>query len=220
MEAPQRGHYEGIDVPAGGVDLPAYLRIPQYAEGLVVFVHGSGSSRLSPGNHYITDRLVEGGYGSLLFDLLTEDEDRGSAERFDIERMTARLLSVIRWTMEYDPTKRLRIGLFGSDTGVAAALRAVAELAAEDAGYLVHCVVSRGGRPDLSMQHLTRVTVPTLLIVGENDSEVLKLNESARVRLAGESALETVPRAGHLFEEPGALDRVADLTLAWLADHL
>jgi putative phosphoribosyl transferase len=220
MEASHGSHYEDVRVSAGGVDLPAHLHIPRYAEGILVFVHGSGSSRHSTRNRHISDRLVEGGYGSLLFDLLTEDEDRGYAERLDIERMTARLLSVIRWTMEYGPTKGLRIGLFGSDTGAAAALRAVAELAAQDAGYLVHCVVSRGGRPDLSMQQLTSVKVPTLLIVGENDSEVLKLNESARVRLAGESALETVPRAGHLFEEPGALDRVADLTLAWLADHL
>lgn len=220
MEAPHTGHYEDVHVPAGGVELPAHLRVPQYAGAIVVFVHGSGSSRHSAGNRYTSDRLVEGGYGFLLFDLLTEEEDRGYAERFDIERMTARLLSVIRWTMEYDPTKGLRIALFGSDTGAAVALRAVAELVSEDAGYLVRCVVSRGGRPDLSMQHLTRVTAPTLLIVGENDSEVLKLNESARVRLAGESALETVPRAGHRFEEPGALDRVADLTLAWLADHL
>ena len=220
MEAPQGGHDEDVHVPAGGVDLPAHLHIPRYAEGIVVFVHGSGSSRHSPRNRYISDRLVEGGYGSLLFDLLTEEEDRGSAERFDIDRMTARLLSVIRWTMEYAPTKGLRICLFGSDTGAAAALQSVAELAAQDAGYLVNCVISRGGRPDLSMQQLTHVKVPTLLIVGENDSEVLKLNESARVRLAGETALETVPRAGHLFEEPGALARVADLTLAWLADHV
>jgi putative phosphoribosyl transferase len=220
MEASHGSHYEDVLVPAGGVDLPAHLHIPRYAEGIVVFVHGSGSSRHSPSNRHISDRLVEGGYGSLLFDLLTEDEDRGSAERFDIELMTARLLSVIRWTMEYGPTKGLRICLFGSDTGAAAALRAVAELAAQDAGYLVHCVISRGGRPDLSMQQLARVEVPTLLIVGGNDSEVLKLNESARVRLAGESNLETVPRAGHLFEESGALDRVADLTLAWLADHV
>ena len=220
MDAPHTGHHEDVYVPAGSADLPAHLRIPQDAEALVVFVHGSGSSRHSPRNRYISDRLVDGGYGSLLFDLLTEDEDRGAAERFDIERMAARLLSVIRWTREYDPTKSLRLALFGSDTGVAAALRAVAELVAENAGQLVRCVVSRGGRPDLSMQHLTRVTVPTLLIVGENDSEVLKLNESARVRIAGESALETVPRAGHLVEESGALDRVADLTLAWLGDHL
>lgn len=220
MEASQGNHFEDVSVPAGGVDLPAHLRIPRYAEGMVVFVHGSGSSRHSPRNRHISDRLVEGGYASLLFDLLTEKEDRGYAERFDIDRMTARLLSVIRWTMEYGPTKGLRIALFGSDTGAAAALRAVAGLTAEDAGYLVNCVVSRGGRPDLSMQQLTQVKTPTLLIVGENDSEVLKLNESARIRLAGESDLETVPRAGHLFEEPGALDRVADLTLAWLADHV
>src|SRR6056297_2322273 len=114
MEASNGSHYQDVLVPAGGVDLPAHLRIPQYAEGMIVFVHGSGSSRHSPRNRYISDRLVEGGYGTLLFDLLTEDEDRGYAERLDIERMAARLLSVIRWTIEYGPTKGLRIGLFGS----------------------------------------------------------------------------------------------------------
>ncbi|MFP4373930.1 MAG: dienelactone hydrolase family protein [Spirochaetaceae bacterium] len=220
MKEPHTAHRENVEVPAGDVELPADLRVPKHAQGLVIFVHGSGSSRHSPRNCSISDRLVEGGYGSLLCDLLTEEEDRSYAARFDIERITARLLSVIRWAMQYAPSKGLRIGLFGSHTGAAGALRAVAELTSEDAGYLVRCVVSRDGRPDLSMEHLNRVTAPTLFIVGENDAEVLKLNEDARVRLGGVSALEVVPGAGPRFEEPGALDRVADLTLAWLADHL
>ena len=220
MEGPESGHHEDVQVPAGGLELPAHLRIPQYAEALVVFVHGSGSSRHSPRNRAIADRLEDGGYGSLLFDLLTEEEDRRHAARFDIERITARLLSVTRWLLEYPPTKHMRLGLFGSSTGAAAALRTVAELAAEDADYLIRCVVSRGGRPDLAMPHLAGVRVPTLLIVGERDTDVLQLNESARSQLGGESALEVVPRAGHLFEENGALDRVADLTLGWLDTHL
>jgi dienelactone hydrolase len=220
MTGPETATHEDLAIPAGGVELPAHLAVPPYAERIVVFVHGSGSSRRSARNRYIAERLFEAGYGSLLFDLLTEEEDRSYAARFDVDRISARLLAATRWIGEQPRTRGMHIGYFGANTGAAAALRTVAALAAEDAEYVVRAMVSRGGRPDLAMDHLESVTVPTLLIVGERDADVLRLNETARNRLAGEAALEIVPRAGHLFDEPGAIERVADLTIAWFSEHL
>jgi dienelactone hydrolase len=219
MAPASSGEHQSITIPVNGAELPAYLRVPRYAESLAIFVHGSGSSRHSPRNTFVAEYLAEAGFGSLLFDLLTEEEDQIRASRFDVERIAVRLLEVTRWLRENEQTKNLRYGYFGASTGAAAALRVVAELSEQNADYLVRSVVCRGGRPDLSSDYLGSVTVPTLLIVGERDAEVLRLNRTALERLGGEKALETVPNAGHLFREEGAIERVAELTANWFRTH-
>ncbi len=204
-----------ILIPADGVSLEGSLRIPEGAAGIVIFAHGSGSSRLSPRNNYVAERLRERGLATLLFDLLTPEEDRHEAMRFDIGLLTQRLLAATRWVQGHPPTSGLAPGYFGASTGAAAALWAAAEL-----GEAIKAVVSRGGRPDLAWEALDRVRSPTLLIVGGLDALVLELNRRAFERLTCEKALEIVPGAGHLFEEPGALDEVARLAGDWFTRYL
>ncbi len=201
-----------VVIPAEGVGLEGGLALPASALGVVLFAHGTGSSRLSPRNAAVAARLRGSGhFGTLLFDLLTEAEDRTYDNRFDIELLTARLLSASRWTMEQAETRDLPIGFFGASTGAAAALRAAVDLPDR-----VHAVVSRGGRPDLAGDALDLVRAPTLLIVGGNDRTVLELNRDALALLGSRhKELVVVPGATHLFEEAGALDEVARLTLAW-----
>jgi dienelactone hydrolase len=186
--------------------------------GIVLFAHGSGSSRLSPRNTYVAEILQDSGFATLLFDLLTEEEERIDAHtgelRFDIPFLTDRLVAATQWTLRQPGLHGLRIGYFGASTGAAAALSAAAQLPA------VAAVVSRGGRPDLAGAALSDVRAATLLIVGGNDRQVLALNRSALAQLRAEARLEIVPGATHLFVEPGALEAVARLAADWFAAHL
>jgi pimeloyl-ACP methyl ester carboxylesterase len=208
-----------VRIPIGLVTLTGDLEIPQDAAGLVLFAHGSGSSRHSPRNQSVARVLREAGSGTLLFDLLTREEEADDAYtgqlRFDIRFLAERLASATRWVKAHAEAQQLPVGYFGSSTGGAAALVAAAELGGE-----VAAVVSRGGRPDLAGHALLRVRAPTLLLVGGYDEEVLRLNEEAYAQLRCETQLEVVPRATHLFEEPGALEEVARLAARWFRKHL
>ncbi len=205
-----------VDIePAPGVWVAGDLRIPRPAAALVIFAHGSGSSRLSPRNRQVAEMLNEAGFATLLFDLLTPEEEQDRGNVFDIELLAERLLAVTEWAQGEAETASLPVSYFGASTGAAAALRAAARL-----GDLVVAVVSRGGRPDLAAGSLEEVVSPTLLIVGGADWQVLDLNEQAARQLACEHEVTIVPGATHLFEEPGALDRVADLAIEWLCRHL
>jgi putative phosphoribosyl transferase len=199
--------------------LGATLTVPDGATGLVVFAHGSGSSRLSPRNRAVAEALNARGLGTLLLDLLTAAEEREDAVtgelRFDIPFLASRLLTATSWAATDAEAQDLRVGFFGASTGAAAAL-----VAAGLRPGPVGAVVSRGGRPDLAADLLPRVTAPTLLIVGGRDTTVLRLNEEAYARLTCPKRLEIVPGATHLFEEPGALDAVSRLAAAWFLRHL
>jgi putative phosphoribosyl transferase len=203
---------EEVRLPAGAAQLPGTLVLPGEAGAVVVFAHGSGSGRHSPRNRYVAGALNEAGLGTLLFDLLTPSEEADRRNVFDIDLLGERLREATAWLREHAPG--VRVGYFGASTGAAAALWAAS--GRDDIG----AVVSRGGRPDLAGDRLAGVTAPTLLIVGERDEVVLSLNLSARQRLAGDSSVEIVPGATHLFEEPGALERVADLARDWFTRHL
>jgi pimeloyl-ACP methyl ester carboxylesterase len=203
-------------IRADGAELAGDLTIPPGASGVVVFAHGSGSSRLSPRNRMVAETLNRAEIATLLFDLLTGAEARDRANVFDVRLLASRLRSAIDELTSEPEVSGLPVGLFGASTGAAAALVAAAEL-----GGRIRAVVSRGGRPDLAGPALAQVTAPTLLIVGGSDPVVLELNEAARRQLVRcESALEIVPGATHLFEEPGALERVADLASAWFSRAL
>src|SRR5438094_382034 len=206
-------------IPAGRATLDGNLSIPENATALVLFVHGSGSSRHSPRNQFVARTLNNAGLGTLLFDLLTPEEesiDTRTAElRFNIGLLAERLVHATYWAKQQEQTRNLRIGYFGSSTGGAAALVAAAEIP-QDVG----AVVSRGGRPDLADEALPKVQAPTLLIVGGNDDIVIELNEQARDRMRCEVKLEIIPGATHLFEEPGALEKVAQLASDWFVAHL
>ncbi len=203
------------EVRIGPMHLPGILATRTADRGLVVFVHGSGSSRFSPRNAVVAQALQELGLGTLLFDLLTEREGSAVGNVFDIHLLASRLLEALAWIAGREAIAGLPIGLFGASTGAAAALRAAA--ARPDR---VAALVSRGGRPDLAADQLAKVRAPTLLIVGERDREVLRWNREAADRLTCEKRLAIVPRATHLFEEPGALETVADLAGQWFLDHL
>jgi pimeloyl-ACP methyl ester carboxylesterase len=207
-----------IVLAAGGVELAATLRQASHARGIILFAHGSGSSRFSVRNRSVAATLEETGLSTLLLDLLTTDEERIDAMtrhlRFDIELLARRLAGATRWVQEHSLLERLPVGYFGASTGAAAAL--VAATRAEGVG----AIVSRGGRPDLAGDALARVSAPTLLIVGGADREVLALNRLAQARMPGVVRLEVVPRATHLFEEPGALEQVATLAADWFVAHL
>jgi len=194
------------------------LALPEDARGLVIFAHGSGSSRHSPRNRFVAERINEEGLGTLLMDLLTEDEERIDEMtrelRFDIGLLARRVSQVVTWAGQQKSLKQLNIGLFGSSTGAAAALVAAADSAE------VKAVVSRGGRPDLAGDALTRVNCPTLLIVGGHDDVVIELNEAAKAQMSCPTELVVVPGATHLFEEPGTLESVADLVAEWFARYL
>ncbi len=204
-------------IPAGGASLPADLTIPDGARGIVVFAHGTGSSRLSPRNRAVAAALrANGAFGTLLFDLLSPEEDETYRNRFEIGLLTGRLVGALEWLADRPDTAALPIGLFGASTGAAAALNAAAA-----PGNRVAAVVSRGGRPDLAMTALHLVTAPTLLIVGGLDVQVIDLNELALEALGSrEKHLAIVPGATHLFEEPGTLEEVVQLTRAWFARTL
>ncbi len=206
----------GISIPADGGPLQGSMALPRAATGIVAFAHGSGSSRFSPRNVYVARALQQAGVGTLLFDLLTREEDHVYQTRFDIGLLTERLLAASRWLKENPDTAAMKLGYFGASTGAAAALQAAAE---PDAG--VAAVVSRGGRPDLAgNMALGKVQCPTLLIVGGLDDVVIGLNRQAHARLQCPKELVIVPGASHLFEEPGTLERVAELAAAWFVKHL
>jgi pimeloyl-ACP methyl ester carboxylesterase len=205
-----------IDVRVGPRRLPGLLEIPAgEARGLVVFAHGSGSSRLSPRNQFVARQLHARGLATLLFDLLTDDEALDRRNVFDIPLLARRLGEAVEWQRTLTEIARLPTGFFGASTGAAAAL-----VAAATHGDRVSAVVSRGGRPDLAGAALPLVRAPTLLIVGGADREVLGLNREAAARMTCENALRVVPGATHLFEEPGTLEAVATLAADWLALHL
>ena len=208
-----------VVVPAGSAGLPGSLAVPADARGLVLFAHGSGSSRHSPRNRRVAATLNDRGYATLLLDLLTADEervDRATAElRFDIALLGERLVATIDWLAAHDDVGFLQLGLFGASTGAAGAL-----IAAAERPEAVRAVVSRGGRPDLAGDALERVEAPTLLLVGALDAPVIAMNRDAQARMHAETELEIVSGASHLFEEPGALEEVARLALAWFRRHL
>ena len=207
---------ELLTIPADDVHIEGLLELPADARGLVLFAHGSGSSRHSPRNNYVARVLHACGTGTLLLDLLTLGEDLDYQTRFDIPLLTHRLLIATRFVMQHTPASRhLPVGYFGASTGAAAALQAAAALGAE-----VQAVVSRGGRPDLAGAHdLVRVQAPTLLLVGGADTEVLELNQAAYAKLHCEKELAVIPGATHLFEEPGALEEVARQAADWFTRH-
>ncbi|HXF48435.1 MAG TPA: dienelactone hydrolase family protein [Verrucomicrobiae bacterium] len=204
-----------VHIPIDADVLEGELVLPSHSLGVVLFAHGSGSSRKSPRNCYVADILRQSGIGTLLFDLLTEKEDQVYAARFDIELLTRRLVAATRWVMEESAAKELPVGYFGASTGAAAALRAAARL-----GPTIKAVVSRGGRPDLAFAVLERVTAATLLVVGGYDHEVIRLNRKAYERLSAVKDIVVVPGATHLFEEPGTLEEVARLAAEWFLKHL
>lgn len=208
-----------VAIPCGNVSLVGDLTLPDDPLGLVVFAHGSGSSRLSPRNRYVAGELQAGGLGTLLFDLLTPEEEQVDLRtrhlRFDIELLADRLVAATDWIVEQPEVTGLPLGLFGASTGAAAALIA----AARRPGH-VAAVVSRGGRPDLAMPVLRQVRAATLLIVGGRDHAVITMNQEAFARIGGQKRMEIVPGATHLFEEPGTLERVARLATEWFVVHL
>ncbi|AKB53520.1 MULTISPECIES: dienelactone hydrolase family protein [Methanosarcina] len=209
-----------IQIPIDSIKLEGNLTIPEGAKGIVVFAHGSGSSRFSPRNRHVAQELQKEGLGTLLFDLLTAEEERidmiTAHLRFDIDLLADRLVSVTNWLLSNPETKNLNIGYFGASTGAAAAL-----IAAKEHTNIIKAVVSRGGRPDLAEKALPDVKAPTLLIVGGEDYQVIKMNQWALDRLKAEQKeLKIVPGATHLFEEPGTLEEVANLAEEWFKRYL
>lgn len=208
-----------VNILIGSIQLEGELIIPQGAKGIVVFAHGSGSSRFSPRNQYVAEILRQNGLATLLMDLLTKEEERIDEEtrelRFNIPLLADRLAAATNWLVKEAKTKSLPVGYFGASTGAAAALIAAAKM-----GAVIFAVVSRGGRPDLADPYLSQVKAPTLLIVGGYDEIVIGMNEEAFRKLSCKKKMEIVPKATHLFEEPGALEEVSNLASAWFIDHL
>jgi putative phosphoribosyl transferase len=206
-------------IPAAGESLEADIVVPDAARGVVLFAHGSGSSRHSPRNQFVAHELQGAGLATVLVDLLTAEEERRDyltgELRFNISLLADRVVAMTDWLVEHQPTAGLGVGLFGASTGAGAAL-----VAAANRPHSVQAVVSRGGRPDLAGNFLRLVRQPTLLIVGENDAQVIELNRKAMTELRGPTRLEIVPGATHLFEEPGALQHVARLATDWFLAHL
>ncbi|HVZ98523.1 MAG TPA: dienelactone hydrolase family protein [Chitinophagaceae bacterium] len=201
-------------IPVRNITLRGELTIPLKATSIIIFSHGSGSSRLSPRNKMVAERLHEKNFGTLLFDLLTPEEDHHYRNRFDIELLTKRLIGATEWLEKLPAAKDCKIGYFGASTGAASALKAASYLPQIDA------IVSRGGRPDLALESLPNVTAPALLIVGSLDYDVLKLNEEAFSGIGGTKKLEIVEGATHLFEESGMMEQVIDLAVAWFQKYL
>jgi putative phosphoribosyl transferase len=199
----------------GDVTLGGTLGIPPNARGVVAFAHGSGSGRFSPRNQYVARVLREGGIGTLLLDLLEEWESDDRRKVFDIDLLAERLIGATAWLQQEPETRELSIGYFGASTGAGAALQAAAKL-----GDQIKAVVSRGGRPDLAMKYLPEVMAPTLLIVGGLDGPVISMNQEAYESLPGIKEMVIVPGATHLFEEPGTLEKVAELARDWFQKHL
>jgi putative phosphoribosyl transferase len=205
-----------VQIADGKASVEGLLEIPRDAIGLVLFAHGSGSSRHSPRNNYVAAVLREAGIATLLMDLLTPEEDNDYERRFDIGLLTRRLLAAAHWVATRPATRGLPLGLFGASTGAAAALEAAAAL-----GQDIRAVVSRGGRPDLASRvALAAVTAPTLLLVGGRDTLVIDLNQRARLQLQCECLLRVVPGASHLFEEPGTMEAMAREAAEWFVRYL
>ena len=204
-----------VKIPADSVKLDGILTIPKDAQGLVIFAHGSGSSRLSPRNTLVAGVLQKADMGTLLFDLLTAKEDEVYENRFDIPLLTRRLKAATRWVKGQAGTANLKIGYFGASTGTAVAL-----VAAADFGKEIKAVVSRGGRPDLAEDALKKVIAPTLLIIGGDDHVVIGLNKKAYDLIKAEKQINIIPGATHLFEEPGTLEEVAQLAAEWFKEYL
>jgi putative phosphoribosyl transferase len=219
MNAADSVHTSAIRIPAREIAIEGDLAVPPAATGLVIFAHGSGSSRFSRRNRAVADVLVTGGFATLLLDLLTREEeamDQHTGQfRFDVERLAERVVAAIDWAGEQRTLAPLPIGVFGASTGAAAALMAAAARPSR-----VRAVISRGGRPDLAGDALPRVEAPTLFIVGGHDEPIVELNEEARRRLRVQAQTTIVPGATHLFEESGALERVAQLALEWCRLYL
>lgn len=204
-----------VHIPVDSVTLEGVLDLPQGAEAVIIFAHGSGSSRHSPRNKFVAQVLRDAGMGTLLFDLLTREEDTIYENRFDIALLTSRLKAATLWLRERPQTRKLSIGYFGASTGAAAAIRAAADL-----GAAIGAIVSRGGRPDMAEQALENVQTPTLLIVGGYDNIVIQLNQQAYRLIKAEKELRIIPGATHLFEEPGTLEEVARLAAEWFKKFL
>ena len=204
-----------VKVPSGPVNLEGFLHVPPGAKGIILFAHGSGSGRFSPRNTFVARILQDAGVGTLLIDLLTEQEAQEREYVFDIDLLANRLQDATDWVSRQPQAKRLPIGYFGASTGAAAALQATARN-----GSLISAVVSRGGRPDLAIHFLPMVKAPTLLIVGGHDQPVIAMNQEAYDLLRCEKELVVIPGATHLFEEPGALEKVAHLARQWFERHL
>jgi dienelactone hydrolase len=208
-----------VNIPVGKAVINGNLNVPHGAKGIVLFAHGSGSSRFSPRNTHVAREINQAGIATLLIDLLTEQEeaiDESTGEyRFNIDLLAQRLVHATEWVKKNPDTKSLAIGYFGASTGAAAALIAAAKIPEQ-----VKAVVSRGGRPDLAGEHLPKVKAPTLLIVGGDDTEVLELNRQASQQMTAEKKTVVVPGATHLFEEPGKMEEVARLAIGWFSKHL
>ena len=204
-----------VHIKTDSVVLEGELNLPPKAVGIVIFAHGSGSSRHSPRNKSVAEFLQKEGIGTLLFDLLTSEEDTNYETRFNIDLLTERLKAATLWLRKQSQVANLPFGYFGSSTGAAAALDAAASLRTE-----IYAVVSRGGRPDLAWGALTQVSSPVLLIVGSYDETVIELNKKALERIRAEKKLEIIPGATHLFEEEGALEEVSRLAADWFKQHL
>ncbi|MBU2905151.1 MULTISPECIES: dienelactone hydrolase family protein [Arenibacter] len=204
-----------IAIPLNQLTLKANLYIPENAKGLVIFSHGSGSSRLSPRNNFIANILNQQGLATLLLDLLTESEDENYETRFNIDLLTQRLIAATKWVQLQKETKSLSLGYFGASTGAASAIGAAAFFKDD-----IKAIVSRGGRPDLALDEIPEVTASTLFIVGGKDSAVLELNIKAYAKVECEKKFETIPGASHLFEEPGKLEKVAELSATWFKKWL
>jgi dienelactone hydrolase len=208
-----------LRIPSAGATLNADLVVPVDARGIVLFAHGSGSSRHSHRNQFVARVLQQSDFATILMDLLTTEEEHADNQtrelRFNIDLLANRLTAAVRWTAEQPTLRTLPIGLFGASTGAAAAL-----VTAAKEPDLVRAVVSRGGRPDLAGKHLETVKAPTMLIVGGYDDAVLVLNEQAKAKMTGEVTLKVVPRATHLFEEPGALAQVSDYAAGWFSTRI
>jgi alpha-beta hydrolase superfamily lysophospholipase len=204
-----------INIELGNVTLKGDLVLPENAIGIVVFSHGSGSSRLSPRNKYVAELIQYQKIATLLFDLLTEDEDKIYETRFDIDLLTSRLIEVTHWLTIQKSTMNLPLAYFGASTGAASALRAAAHF-----GNIIKAVVSRGGRPDLAFNVLKKVTAPTLLIVGGLDTTVIQINEQAYDELKATKELKIIHGATHLFEEPGKLLEAAEVAIVWFKKNL
>lgn len=204
-----------VEITINHINLPGTLFLPSKSKQLVIFAHGSGSSRFSPRNLLVAEYLYDQGIASLLFDLLTEEEDLIYENRFDIELIADRLVEATKWLSEQHETKKFKFGYFGASTGAAAALEAAAKLPDK-----IGAVVSRGGRPDLAMPYLSKVKTPTLLIVGGWDEAVIELNKEAYSALAGVKKMVIIPEATHLFEEEGKLEEVAKEAAGWFKKYI
>jgi len=204
-----------VVIPMGNFVLPGKLTMPEDPKGLVIFVHGTGTNIKSTRNNMISGILNDNGFGTFMFNLLTKEEDLIYANRFDIRLLTERLIVVTGWLMGQDDARGLAVGYMSANTGAAAALNAAAKL-----GYTIKAVVSRSGRPDLSLSSLDQVTAHVLLIVGGLDKDIIELNKKAFIKIVTDKELRIVPGASHLFEEPGKLEEVAVIASAWFEEYM